>query len=77
MKTCDVVINKISGVFGEYPGSVDVSHHVDMGGGVRDGFENTRVALPSSVINADGSYNDEEIYKAVRAKIGETVEVED
>lgn len=76
-KTYDLVIDEISSVFGEYPGSVDVSFHrvID---GERDGFESKRVALTSAVVKADGSIDDDEVARQVSAAIGqtETVEVE-
>lgn len=80
--TYDIIITEISKPFGSYPGTVEVHHHVEggnLGHGERDGFETTRVCLSSEAIKADGSYDEDEIYKAVRAKIGEhdIVEVED
>lgn len=72
--TYDIIIDRISEPFGEYPGTVEVHHHIEGGNlahGERDGFETTRVTLPSEAVNADGTYNEDEIYKAVRATIGE------
>lgn len=75
----DIIIDQISSVVGNYPGTVEVSFHREggnLGHGVRDGFETRRVPLPSEAVNDDGTMNDDEIYKAVRAAIGETEEVE-
>lgn len=68
--THDIIITHISDVFGEYPGSVDVNHHVVIKG-ERDGFETTRVTLSDKVINDDGSYNHDQIAVEVRNRIGE------
>lgn len=77
--TYDLVIDSISAVHGEYPGSVDVSYHQeggDLGLGVRDGFQTDRIALSSAIINDDGSINQERVAEEVYAKIGSTVTVE-
>ena len=74
----DIVIDRISGVFGSYPGTVEVEFHREggnLGHGARDGFETQRVPLPSESINEDGTHNDDVIYATVRSAIGETEEV--
>ena len=80
--TYDAVIDSISSVHGEHPGSVDVSYHHeggDLGCGVRDGFETSRIALSSAIINPDGSIDHDRVRDEVCAKIGTnvTVEIED
>lgn len=81
-ETYDIVIDKISSVHGEYPGSVDVSFHREggsLGLGGRDGFENQRVPLSAKIIKADGSVDQDQVIAEVIAAIGtqETVEIED
>lgn len=75
-----MVIDSISEIHGEYPGSVDVGFHREGGGLVgRDGFEQRRVALSDKVINSDGTVNHERLNEEVKIAIGEkeTVEIED
>ena len=77
--TYDLVIDSISAVHGEYPGSVDVSYHQeggDLGRGVRDGFQTDRIALSSAIINPDGSINQYQVNEEVCSKVGATVTVE-
>lgn len=78
--TYDLVIDSISSIHGEYPGSVDVSFHRE-GGDLkgRDGFETKRVPLSDEVINKDGTINDERLNAEIEFAIGgkEIVEVED
>jgi hypothetical protein len=75
----DIVIDSISKPFGEWPCSVDVHHHIEGGDlplGARECEQVTRVALPPEVINDDGTHDEDAIYEAVRAQIGETQEAE-
>jgi hypothetical protein len=77
--TYDLVIDSISAVHGEYPGSVDVSYHHeggDLGLGVRDGFQTARLALSSNIINPDGSINQDRVNEEVCDKLGATITVE-
>lgn len=72
---CDIIITYITEPFGDYPYQVEVNHHLELPDGSRDGFETTRVCLSVDCFNEDGSMNQDEIYKSVRAKIGETAEL--
>ena len=77
--TYDLVIDSISAVHGEYPGSVDVSYHHeggDLGLGVRDGFQTARLALSSNIINPDGSINQDRVNEEVCDELGATITVE-
>ena len=77
--TYDIVIDSISSPFGHYPGTVEVHHHCeggDLDHGQRDGFAVSRVCLPSEAIKKDGTYDDDAIYTAVRAALGEQDSVE-
>lgn len=77
--TYDLVIDSISSVHGEYPGSVDVKFHQeggDLARGERDGHQFKRIALSSAIINPDGSVNEDRVTDEVYAKIGATVTVE-
>lgn len=77
--TYDIIIDRISEPFGRYPGTVEVHHHIeggDLGDGARDGFETTRVCLTSECIKEDGSMDNDEVYKVVRAALGESSVVE-
>lgn len=77
--TYDIIIDHISEVFGNYPGTVEVRFHREggnLGHGERDGFETSRIPLPTEAVNADGTMNDDVIYSTVRAAIGETEEVD-
>lgn len=74
----DIIIDSISEPFGNYPFCVDVQFHREGGNltsGQRDGFETSRVPLPSQATNSDGTQNEDEIYNTVRAAIGETEEI--
>lgn len=79
--TFDLVIDSISEIHGQYPGSVDVSFHREGGNlaqGARDGFETKRIALSDEIINSDGSINSERVTNEIEFAIGgkETVELE-
>lgn len=58
------IIETISDIHGEYPGSVNVSFRNGEGE-----FETKRVHLSSDIINSDGSYNFDQVQKEVEQAI--------